>query len=81
MKPNGMSGKGRDAHVYLWAPLGWNEPFLGIRGGGSRTLPQWLTEQDLVMFDADRLAARGAAGILHQPQTVSHPQRFDSVGA
>ncbi|WP_461171436.1 tannase/feruloyl esterase family alpha/beta hydrolase [Arthrobacter sp. Z1-9] len=41
------SPQGRDAHVYLWAPLDWNERFLGIGGGGSRTLAQWLTPEGM----------------------------------
>lgn len=36
---------GRDAHVILWAPLEWNDRFLGIGGGGNRTLPQWVTSE------------------------------------
>lgn len=41
------SEQGRDAHVYLWCPLRWNERFLGIGGGGNRTLPQWLTSDGM----------------------------------
>ncbi|NIL91560.1 Mono(2-hydroxyethyl) terephthalate hydrolase [Rhodococcus fascians] len=39
------SGQGHEAHVYLWCPLDWNQRFLGVGGGGNRTLPQWLASE------------------------------------